>query len=150
MPGTSGVVTSGLKSDGTFTQPATQATPVTLAANASSAVPITIGPIPTALVTPSRRLLPPSDWTKLHGLLVLVLLAMSFALFSARHRKAGWMLTACLLLVALTSLNSCSNGSGSSTSSVMPPGTYAVGISATGNGVTVTANKTLTLTVTSH
>jgi hypothetical protein len=29
VPGTSGVVTSGLKSDGTFTQPATQATPVT-------------------------------------------------------------------------------------------------------------------------
>jgi hypothetical protein len=29
VPGTSGVVTSGLKSDGTFTQPTTQATPIT-------------------------------------------------------------------------------------------------------------------------
>jgi hypothetical protein len=29
VPGTSGVVTSGLKSDGTFTQPVTQATPIT-------------------------------------------------------------------------------------------------------------------------
>jgi hypothetical protein len=125
--------------------------PLSLAANASSMVSITIGPIPTALVTPTRRLPQPSDWTKLPGLTALVLLAMSFVLFSMRHRKTRWVLTACLLLVALTSLNGCGSGSGSSTFGGILPGTYAVGISALGSsGTPVNAANTLTLTVTAH
>jgi len=123
-------------------------TPVTLAANGSSQqVPITIGPITTTFVTPSRRLLSPSDSTNSRWLSVFVLLALSSILLRARPRRAGWVLSACLLLVALTSLNSCSNSS-STPNNGIPPGVYTVTVSALGSGTPVTAANGLKLTIT--
>ncbi len=117
-------------------------TPVTLAAFASAQVSITIGPIQNALVAPSRRLSPSSDWTNSRRVLVLAFLLILLILVSTRQRKAGWAVCACLMLLALTSLTSC--GSSSST-----PQKYAVTISALGSGGTpVEAQPTLTLTVT--
>jgi hypothetical protein len=124
-------------------------TPVALAAFASQSVSITIGPPPIALVTPSRRLLPSSDWMNSRWLLVLAFLAFTLVLIGTRPRKPGWAVCVCLLLVALTSLASCSSSPNSSTSGGAQPGTYAVTISALGSGGTpVSAQPTLTLKVT--
>ncbi len=117
-------------------------TPVTLAANSSASVPITIGPTSSALVAPPRRLSPPSDWTNAQKALVLTLFSIMLILAGTRQRKAGWAVCACMMLLALTSLAGC--GGSDST-----PAKYAVTVSALGSGGTpVEAQPTLTLTVT--
>jgi hypothetical protein len=122
---------------------------VTLTSSVTSApVMITIATAASTLVTPGRRLLP-LDWTNLQRLTAIALLAFSIGLFRARRRKAGWVVSACLLLLVATSLAGCTNGSSNSTSpNNAQPGTYAVTISANGLGGVVNAPGTVTLTVT--
>jgi hypothetical protein len=129
-----------------------QPDPLTLTASQAS-LPLNVTIVTTAdtLATPARRLQPPSDWTNQQGILVFGLLVLSLVLFRARLRRAGCAASACLLLVVLTSLAGCTNGSTSTTTTFngTPPGTYAVTIS--GLGIT-TANtpSTFTLIVTAH
>jgi len=113
---------------------------VTLTANVTAApVSVTIDTTASSLVTPERRLLPPSDWTSLQRFLVFVLLALSILLFRARRRKVGWVASACLLLVVLTSLAGCKGSNSFS---------YAVTVTGLGAGGTASTPSALTLTVT--
>jgi hypothetical protein len=102
------------------------------------------------LVPPARRLLPPSDWTNLQRFLVFGLLALSIVMFRAHRQRVRWVVSTCLLLVVLTSLAGCTNGSSNSMTTFpgTPPGTYAVTVSGDGAGGVVNAPGTLTLTVT--
>jgi hypothetical protein len=82
-------------------------------------------------------------------LLVFGLLALSIVLFRARRRTVGWVVSAGLLLLVLTSLAACTNGSSYSTTTFngTPPGTYAVTVTGLGSE-TASTPSTLTLTVT--
>lgn len=124
--------------------------PLTLTSSITSApVMITIATAASTLAPPGRRLLPPSDFANPQSLAVIALLAMSIALFCLRRQKVRWMVCACLLLMVATSLASCTNGNSNSTPpNDAPAGTYAVTISANGEGGVVNAPSTVTLTVT--
>jgi len=124
---------------------------LTLTSSVTSApVMITIATAATTMVTPGQRTLPPLNWTIMLRLSVIGLLAVSIGLFRAKRRKAGWVVSACLLLLVATSLAGCTNGSPNSSSpNSAQPGTYALTISANGIGGVVNAPGTVTLTVTS-
>ncbi len=115
----------------------------------SAPVTITIATAASTLATPEPRVLPLWNWRTTQELAVLVFLALSIVLFSTRRRKAGWTMSACLLIVLATSLAGCTNGgSNSSAPNSAQPGTYAVTISGNGTGGVVNAQGTVTLTVT--
>jgi hypothetical protein len=102
-------------------------------------VTVTIATTSSDLVLPGRRLEPPSRRTNLQKLFVFLLLASSMVLFSVWRGKMGWIVSACLLLVVLTSLAGCKGSNSNST-------TYAVTVMANG-AETASTPSTLTLTV---
>ena len=138
---------SGLPSTATCIFPSQ---PVTLtAAQSSVQASFMIGTLANGLAPPAHPQLPPSAWTNLHRLLIFGLMGLSIVLFRARRQRAGWAVGACLLLVTLTSLSGCTNGSSISVGNGTPPGTYAILISGLGAGGAVNAPSTLKLIVTS-
>ena len=115
---------------------------VVLTANVTSApLSVTIDTTTNSLATPARRLLPRWDWTYQRTLIVFALLALSIPMFRARRRNAGWVATACLLLVVFTSLDGCKGTNATAFS-------YAVTVTGLGAGGAVSTPSTLTLTVT--